>query len=77
MESFLGTALSAAVANHSIDAEHLVCGHHTFRIESFERTAAGCVSSFRNLAGRFELHFFRIGPVLVYLRSIDAPWCAL
>jgi len=29
------------------------------------------------LAGRFELHLFRIGRVLVYLRSIDAPWCAL
>ena len=76
MESFWGSALNAAVANHSIDTEHLVCRHHTSRIESYKRTAANRVSSFRNLAGRFELHLFRIHRVLVHLRSFDALWFA-
>ena len=72
MESLLGNTLDAAVANHSFTADHLVCRHHIARISSNERTAANCVSSFRNLAGAFELHFFRIGRVLVHLRPLDA-----
>ena len=76
MESFLGSALDVTVANHSIDPEHLVCRHHTPRIASYKRTVANRVSNFRNLAGRFELHLFRIHRVLVHLRSFDALWFA-
>ena len=76
MESLLGNGLNAAVANHSIDAEHLVCRNHTPRIASYKRTVANRVSNFRNLAGRFELHLFRIHRVLVHLRSFDALWFA-
>ena len=77
MESLLGSAPDVTVADHSIAAERLVCRHHTPRVASYERPATNCVSTFRNLARRLELHFFRIGRVLVYFRSIDAPWCAL
>ena len=76
MESLLGSALNAAVANHSIDAEHLICRHYTLRIASYKRTAANRVSNFCNLAGRFELHLFRIHRVLVHLRFFDALWFA-
>ena len=74
MESLLGNPLDAAVANHYFAADHLVCRHHIARIPSNERTAATCVSSFLDLAGRFELHFFRIGRVLVHLRPLNALW---
>ena len=74
MGSLLGNTLDAAVANHSFTADRLVCRYHTGGIQSNERTAANCVSSFRNLAGRFELHFFRIGRVLVHLRPLKALW---
>ena len=76
MELLLGIALDAAVANHSFGADHIVCRHHTARIPSNERAAANCVSSFRNLGRRFELHFFRIGRVLVHLRPLNALWFA-
>jgi len=76
MESLLGNARDAAVANHSFAADHLVCRYHIARIPPNERTAANCVSSFRDLAGRFELHFFRIGRVLVHLRPLNALWFA-
>ena len=76
MELFLGNTLDAAVANHSVTADHLVCRHQTARIPSNERTSANCVSSFRNLAGCVELHFFRIGRVLVHLRPLNALWFA-
>ena len=72
MESLLGNILDAVVANHSFTADHLVCRYHTARIPSSERAAANCVSSFRNLGGRFELHLFRIGRVLVHLRPLNA-----
>ena len=72
MESLLGNTLDAAVANHSFAPDHLVCRHHIARIPSSERTAANCLSSFRNLAGRFKLHLFRIGGVLVHLRPLNA-----
>ena len=72
LESLLGNPLDATVANHSFTADHLVYRHHTARIPSNELTAANCVSSFRDLAGRFELHFFRIGRVLVHLRPLYA-----
>ena len=76
MELLLGNPLDAAVASHSFIAYHLVCRHHTARIQPNERAAANRVSSFRNLAGRFELHFFRIGRVLVHLRPLNALWFA-
>ena len=76
MESLLGNPLDAAMAIHSFAADHLVCRHHTARIPSNERTAANCVSSFRNLGGRIELHFFRVGRVLVHLRPLDVLWFA-
>ena len=76
MELLLGNTLDAAVANHSFTAYHLVCRHHTAWILSNERAAANCVSSFRNLGGRIELHFFRVGRVLVHLRPLDVLWFA-
>ena len=76
MELLLGNTLDAPVANHSVTPDHLVCRHHTARIPSNERTAATCVSSFRNLGGRLELHFFRISRVLVHLRPLNARWFA-
>ena len=76
MESFLGNALAVTVASHYINADHVVSRHYTPRIASYKRTAANRVSSFRNLAGRFELHLFRIHRVLVHLRSFDALWFA-
>ena len=76
MELLLGNTLDAAVANHSFTADHLVCRYHTARIQPNERAAANRVSSFCNLDGRFELHFFRIGRVLVHLRPLNALWSA-
>ena len=76
MESFLGNALAVTVASHYINADHVVSRHYTPRIASYKRTAANRVSGFRNLAGRFELHLFRIHRVLVHLRSFDALWSA-
>jgi len=74
MESLLGNTRDAAVANHSLTSDHLVCRHHTARIPSNELTVVICVSSFRNLAGCFELRFFRIGRVLAHLRPLNALW---
>ncbi len=76
MESLLGNALAVTVASHYINADHVVSRHYTPRIASFKRTAANRVSSFRNLAGRFEFHLFRIHRLLVHLRSFDALWFA-
>ena len=76
MESLLGNALAVTVASHYLNAEHVVPRHYTPRIASYQRIAANRVSSFRSLAGRVELHLFRIHRVLVHLRSFAVLWFA-